>query len=116
MGYRDRDGFELLMIVYGIDIQYISVEFTERAELLIDTKIPYTIFFWFTDFEVYILKISSEYKKFCFFILILEFSSLEVVECIRAYENIINGYHGLEVDKCALIHRTTLLIHRTSLF
>ncbi len=75
------------MIIYREDIESFSVEFTERAELLIDTKVPDTIFLWFTDFQIYIREVSGDDEYFCFLILFIELSFYEIFECFGRDED-----------------------------
>lgn len=51
-----------------------------RSVLLIDTKIPDSFRFWFSDFEVYISLVSGEDISFCLQVLLCEISLTEIFQ------------------------------------
>ena len=70
---------KLLMIVYHKYIENIIFELTKGSKLLIDTKIPHSILFWFSGSQIDILRMPTEDEEFCFFILFFEISLFEIL-------------------------------------
>lgn len=99
------------MIINSQDIEYISLEFTERTKLSIDSKVPNSVFFWFTNFEINILKVSSENKEFCFLILFFKLSFPQILKSFWCYDNFVYEYHILEVDKSCFFELLSTNIH-----
>ncbi len=81
------------MIIDAEYIQDISLEFAEGSELLIDTEVPYAIFFGFSYFEIYILIISTEDEYFCLLILFVELPFDEVFLSLAGYQYLSYLYH-----------------------
>ena len=81
------------MIIYCENIETFSIEFTECSILLIDTEVPDTIFFWFTDFEIHIREMSCNDENFRFLVLFFELSFYEIFECFGRDKYLTNFYH-----------------------
>ena len=83
----------LLMIIDSEYIENISLQFAESSELLIDTEVPDSIFFGFSDLEVYILMVSTEDKYFRLLILFIELPFDEIFPSLTSYQYLCDFYH-----------------------
>ena len=81
------------MIIYGKHIEYLTIEFADGSELLIDTEVPHSIFFRFSDFQVDILEVSGEDEEFGFLVLLIETTLCEILISFWCDEDLSNTDH-----------------------